>query len=243
MKTGPRALLLAPCLFLLACDYSSGTTGELANGEFHYECVAYGDPVCDGPTGAGLYDDFIGEPSNTPVPSSIAVGAAFEVEFYEPEDDSGERLIRRPVSSASPLLLDEAAVGFVGLRPGWVALIARDGRGRVADLVHVRIAEPFGIQLSGYVGETMPVGSQRNLHVEVFDGNQNQLGGALRIEWEVDDESVARVLPAYDATFEALFDDHVILEAVTAGTTTVRASTGEMEIAVDVTVSADGGSE
>ena len=44
------------CASAFGCLESEGTLGEAQNGSFQYECLDWGDPVCDGEQPTGLFD-------------------------------------------------------------------------------------------------------------------------------------------------------------------------------------------
>ncbi len=226
--------VLAVALACVGCDVlGSGTPGELGEGGFNYECIAWGDPVCDGEL-AATFDDFQGVPSDIPIPNAIVVGGRFDATFFEPDEDFGY-LREHSVRSASQYLLETSSAGFRAVRPGVVALVVSDGYG-VADLLHLTIVEPARLSVAGYTGQLLAPGETADVWLTPRDETGVALGGALSYEWTSSDASVVRILPSVSSDTEALRDDQVLLQAVGGGTATVRATTGDLLVEIEVFV-------
>lgn len=233
--------LLALSVGLAACDYTEtdGTPGEAGAGGFHYECLGWGDPVCTGEAPAELFDPLFDEASQQAIPPRIAVGAAFDVRFYDFDNETGVRGLERPVEPASDALLSSLVEGFVARSAGTVALIARDGRGGVADLVHVQLEDVVRIEIDG-PATTLTIGDTADLFTRVFSEQNGRLGGALPHAWSVQGEGVVAIEHAYSTAEDALEDDDVVVRAIGAGTATITVEAGGVETTLDIRV--DGGS-
>lgn len=228
MRRAPLTIpgCFAACVLLAGClDGGGGTPGEAGVGGFHYECVAWGDPVCDGQQPTGLFDPLYDEASRQPIPNRIAVGAAFGVRFY---DDAGGSTLRRPVDAASALFVDELPDedAFVAVRAGTVAMLAQNGAGAVVDLVHVRIEEPAIVQIDA-ADVDLRVGDSVSLTTRVFTEDRAQLGGALPHTWTVRGDGDGLLGHPYDTTEDALADDHVTFEALAEGNVEVTVEIGD----------------
>jgi hypothetical protein len=210
---------------ILGCLGDGSTPGENGVGGFDYQCVAWGDPVCDGRPQAGLFDPTAQLVGGQPIPARIAVGAAFGVQFYDPATSSN---VRRPVEAGSGLFLDPLPgnAGFVATRAGYVALLAKDGAGGTVDLVHIEIDEPDTIQIQA-ARDTLELGDTLQLSTKVFNDANAQLGGALEHSWTLggDGDGILRHPQSMDD--DALSDDQISFEATAEGDVQVTVSVGD----------------
>ncbi len=217
---------LAASLPLAGClEGGGGTPGDAGAGGFHYECVAWGDPVCDGEQPVGLFDPLYDEASRQEIPVSIAVGSAFGVRFYDAHGTTSSQ--RRPVEAAATAFLSELPEddAFVAVRSGSVALLAQNGAGGVVDLVHIRLEEPQQVDIVA-ASTALEVGDEISLTTEVF-GASRQLGGALPHTWTLRGDGEGELSHPYDSSDDALTDDHVTFRALTEGTVTVSVEVAE----------------
>ena len=225
------------CASAFGCLESEGTLGEAQNGSFQYECLDWGDPVCDGEQPTGLFDPLFDERSEQALPQRIALGSAFDVRFYEFGDLPGSPGLERPVEAAAETLLDALSPGFVARAPGTVALLARDGKGDVADRYTCNRA---GVPRRGRGPTTaLALSESADLFIRVFSESNGQLGGALPHTWSVDDPGIVTLEHPYSTSEDALSDDHIVARAVGPGTALVTVSVGDLQTTIEIRV--DGG--
>ena len=226
------------CASAFGCLESEGTLGEAQNGSFQYECLDWGDPVCDGEQPTGLFDPLFDERSEQALPQRIALGSAFDVRFYEFGDLPGSPGLERPVEAAAETLRDALSPGFVARAPGTVALLARDGKGDVADLIHMVIEPAYRVEVEGPT-TALALSESADLFTRVFSESNGQLGGALPHTWSVDDPGIVTLEHPYSTAEDALSDDHIVARAVGPGTALVTVSVGDLQTTIEIRV--DGG--
>jgi len=225
---------IAPFAFLLfavSCDSLGdppGTSGELGNGSFQYTCETLSDPACDV------------ESSEPVIPTRLAVGARFHLEFQATEGGS-TRVESAGLSLVSPS--ETFGETFESHRSGTVALMARRGEEYV-DIIHIDIAEPDHVQIDHIIDGgtitddeisevTFPAGQTATLRAYPVDEGGRLLSGALPCEWTSADPSIADINSPTE-------DNQATLEAFAEGTTTVQVVLGDHTVEVQVTISAGG---
>jgi hypothetical protein len=210
---------------VLGCLGDGSTAGENGVGGFDYQCVSWGDPVCDGRPEAGLFDPTVGITGGQPIPARIAVGSAFGVQFFAPDRNT---TVRRPVEAGSELFLQPLPgdAGFVATRAGYVALLAKDGAGGTIDLVHIEIDEPDTVVIDAS-RDTLALGESVLLSTRVFNAENAQLGGALEHSWTLGGDGDGILRHADTSDDDALADDQLRFEGTAEGDVEVTVSVGD----------------
>ncbi|MDC0716696.1 hypothetical protein [Nannocystis bainbridge] len=220
-----RPLLLAGLLALGGCldDCSDAPydpqpgPGELGNGEFHFRCIGADDPAC--PTGESVGD----------FPVRVAVGARFALDYTWNED-----LSRPPPelrTGAAERLSLKAGI-FTAVAAGHTAVLALLPDSAIGDLIHVFATRPATLAIQhqrvDYDAYTLAAGSELELVAIARDTDRYVLAGLLAFTFEVADDGVVEVVGTGDG--------HVIVRAVAAGSTTVKASLGDLVAELALTV-------
>lgn len=234
MKRTHTLIICALALGLGACSDGSfgsrggdpgpvGTSGELGNGTFYYQCADDSDPVCDG-----------GD-SDFPLSSSFAVGASFSLYYREASGGSGS------LESSAPDRLRDMGSLLSAEKPGTVAVIAKSG-GRVVDLLHIDIREMTELFIdsemsevaAGLDGDTLAMETGDRLELRALPRSEDgdTLAGALPMEWESGDLSVV----SFDGSSR---DNDVELVANRAGVAQIYVTMGELQRTLTVTVVGD----
>jgi len=134
--------------------------------------------------------------------------------------------------SASPSMLSVAEDDFVAWLPGYVAVIARTAEGTVTDFAHLQLATVARIQVERNPDDAssqLVVGQQGEWLATPISASDAVLGGTLAYSWEVEGTSVE---------VSANAGRSVTLIAREAGTSTLRAHTGEAMGEATITVEA-----
>ncbi len=221
-----RSLTLAFGVALLAgsCTSKSNTTGssgELDNGLFHYRCVTNNDTAC-------------AQSSEPSFPEAIAVGGQFRLE-YEPKGDNADGTIR----SSNTGRISRVEDVFTVLVPGFTAMLAKDPAGDILDIKHVRgrTVADIKVRESGTLvldALFIPLGNIERIWAVPFDDRDVELAGSLDYTWSVDDDTVIRLVTAANSS-------EVELEALGVGTTNLQVGHGDLMTTIPVTVEDGGG--
>lgn len=205
------------------------TSGELSNGGFTYFCAGEDDLACR----HDLFDA-------SEIPSAIAVGAHFDLEFNTPVVDFEDTPEATQIISAAPKLLVEElsqdfdAEGFRFKEPGTVAVLALAGS-QVVDFVHLTGTDVHQVTLADRHGDmpahlTLSTWSYGET-LEAFPREESGviLAGALTYVWQSSDDDVVRVE-------RGTFSNQVDLVAVGPGEAIVTVSVQGKLAGVSVTV-------
>lgn len=226
-STSPRPLLLVAVLALGGClDDCGGDApydpqpgpGELGNGEFHYRCIGDGDPACSGGSTVG---DF---------PARVAVGGRFELQYTWNDDDASQPPPDLRSGAADRLRLQGEI--FTPLASGYTAVLALLGNSDIGDLIHIHASAPTAMAIQhqrlDYSEYVLPADTELRFDAVTRDDSSHVLAGLLQFTWEVDDPAVARLVGTGDA--------HVIVRGLSAGTTSLRATLGDLTAELVITV-------
>lgn len=207
-----------------------GNNGELNNGIFSYSCDSDSDPACDDAEPGVL----------ATMPGKIAVGGRFTLK-YTPSpfgDDTGGSAIVEPASKSLLIQTETFASSFKGVKPGLCAVLARRGD-VVTDFIHVRIeaidhlqvdsSSPTAGEEQGVESIELSAGEVMALRAYPVDEADVLLAGALSATWSSSDVEVV--------AFETLESDNAVtLQAMGAGTATLRVDVEDISKEISVTV-------
>ena len=238
-KAVRAALLVATWGASAACDgvYGSGTSGNVGNGTFDYECLTQSDAACsktDAIDSFAASNDLVGRRG---MPRAVAVGALFGLNF----DPSGPvDNTYRVVAATSD---DARSPGeFQVERPGHAAFIAVRSGEKASDYIGLDAREAVGLRVWS---EQRPIESielrtvdRVTLTVTPVDDDESLLAGALPLRWESLDESIVSLsrLGASRGRDTVSNEVDVILHAEGVGRTRVRVQSGRIghEFSVEV---------
>jgi hypothetical protein len=238
------------------CDGLSGpgTTGELGQGTFSYQCaLSEGDAVCNDafpdPVNRNTVSADLGIDGQ--VPAGIAVGGRFDLTYFgdvTTEDYERLTIVVEPAASDN---VDEQG-GFRIRAPGRYAFMARDRAERVvADFTYIDAylmsdlkiwmdEQPLE-EVVMQIGTTSTHAILGATPVADVDGVDLHLAGAMPYEWESSDPTILAIDPAHSTDPEPvtnieLNNDEVRITAVAPGTATLTVKVGGFIKAMAVTV-------
>jgi len=245
MKRTPTWSVVLVATALVGCvgGEAPGSLGELGNGSFAYRCIDDGDAVCNTTdnvaTSVELDLGIEGE-----LPSAIAIGARFELDFYA---NAWEPQPLVSIVPARPSTVHTTG-GFILQSEGYFAFLARNPEGSVSDFVHVQARgideldvwrdEQRITALSMTTNEAITVA----VTASSTDALSMTLAGAVPYIWTSSDEAVV-VIDAVDNTGTPQTgvehnDDEVRLVALADGAATVTVSANDVSTTFTVDVEA-----
>jgi hypothetical protein len=189
-------------LLLGGCGFGSdtpGTSGQLGEGQFTYECEdPSGDPVCNEGSALDRSQVEADLGRSLELPRAVAVGAIFDVRYTgDVTTDDFDRL-SLTVESSNTEEVQQASDGFVIDAPGRFPFLARDREERiVADFTYLTAAEPDALELwhdgQPVTSIDMTEGTDTDLAAISLDAEGHALAGSLEFQWTSSDESIAAV--------------------------------------------------
>ena len=164
--------LLSACANDCTPDDPAGSSGELGNGQFIYECLGESDAIC-----RWGYDAYY--------PDAIADEGRFRLR-YDP-DGTGSAT----VESASDYFLTESYEGFRAERPGVVSVLAVAGDGEIIDLKHIQILSVQSLEIEDEDGAditsvAIDAGDEVDLWAVPRSLDGEVLAGELDYDWTLD---------------------------------------------------------
>lgn len=223
----PRPLLLAGLLFVGGCFDDCGSDdpydpqpgpGELGRGEFHYRCIGDGDPACSDDSTVGNF------------PARVAVGGRFQLDYTWNDDDVSQA--PPDLRSGAPERLRVAGEIFTPLTAGYTAVLAVLPDSAIGDLIHIHATTPATLAIQhervDYSAYTIAAGDELRFDAITRDTDAYVLAGLLEFTLVVDDPSVADVV--------GTGSNHVILRGLNEGSTTLRATLGDLSAELVVSV-------
>lgn len=217
-----RALLVGLCCLSGCFDDCGGYNydpspgpGELGNGDFYYYCNSTDDPAC--PEG---YD-------TGPFPARFLIGGEFRLSYTFDDATLPTPELR---SGAEDRLATKGEV-FSPLVEGYTAVLAMSA-GDVGDLIHLYASVPTQVAVQWDLVDLfelpMSVGDELTLRAITRDGEGYILAGTRTFAFAIDDPTVATIVGTTAGS--------LVVHGVAAGTTTLRASLGELTAEIPVTV-------
>ena len=226
-RTGIASLALS----LLACDNSTfddrpEREGELGAGTFRYICVGSSDPYCE--------EGFVA----STFPDRFAVGAVFDLDYDPADSFVGPDGPLPQVVTAAPDSVDTQSMAFMFQRPGFAAMLARNGAGEVIDLRHLygaAVAEIAVFTMDSQALRMIEVepGLDLDVRVEPRDETDSLLAGSLSYAWSTDDPEIAEVVTTDR-------DRVVTLRAHALGETTLHIMAGGFDQSIPIIVGSAG---
>jgi hypothetical protein len=225
-------------------DTPTGTVGEAGYGVFHYRCAERTDPVCNAGSALGSteVDGDLGQAGQ--IPTAIAVGARFELDYAGEVPESGSS--NQPIEIV-PARTDVVTTmgGFRFTEPARVAFLARNPQGTTADFIHVTATAPTDIEL--WVDGARPTavtldhpGAEAVAAVVLLDDAGVHLAGALSCTWQSSDETILRVgdLNTLELPDPGVMptNDEVRMVGMAAGVASLQVQFGDFQAEVAVSV-------
>lgn len=234
LPSAPSAALLALLAgTLVACTSPSGTPGEFGYGAFRYECVTWGDPMCDGdpaPVVVSSTEDegsgnVVATPRRLPLPGAIVAGGLFDVEFRGSSSSDTNAVARRGVLPAAPRIAERVGDAILAGQGGMVALVAADER-RAVDLVHQLVLPVTQLRLILPPSDVLVPNRPTRIDAVPVSAGGAELAGALTWNWEVSDPTILSLYTVNNLAFDqdtsgAVQDDTVFVVGSAPGTATL----------------------
>jgi len=205
-----------------------GTSGDLHQGAFAYDCSQRTDVACDGLLG-----------DTTTVPPRIAVGAPFTLQYAE--DQAFGAVVDGSVVlvPAAPSILQAVVGGLRFAKPGTSAALGMRGS-EVADFIHLHGEAVDHVVVETELGAPvtqvdLPANGSKAIVASPADAAGLALAGAMTYAWSSSDESVVTI-EATDDLFGTAGANHATLRAQQPGaaTVTVTVTGGSLDIPVTV---------
>lgn len=229
-------------LLLAACGDSpgEGTPGELGDGTFEYVCENDGDLKCSETEAVDEFEVGADLGRGDTMPLAVAVGATFGVRYAGSARDGGDdQLVIVDAVSAK----DRRGPNVYRIQqPAEAALVATDNEGKVRDFTVITALEATELSLWHNQEEerrlVLEAGETRAITVAPRSESGTFLAGALSYEWSIGDAAVASIgeLDEGAGEQEVKNEGDIEISAVSAGTTTLRVRSGDLQAVVEVEV-------
>jgi hypothetical protein len=242
-RTNGRGIFAAALLSLVvACTDSpgEGTPGELGDGTFDYVCENSGDLKCSETDAVDEFELGADLGRGDALPVAVAVGATFGIRFAGSSRDSGGGVL---VTVDSVSVKDRRAPNVYRIeQPAEAAIIATDGDGKVVDFTVITALEATELSLWHDQDEkrriVLDVGETVALTVAPRSESGIFLAGALPYDFWVSDDEVASIGELGEGAREQEVQNEGDIEVLgmSAGTTTLRVRSGDLEASVELEV-------
>jgi hypothetical protein len=247
-KVSARTWLVAPVgaamalVTLAGCGDSpgTGTPGELGDGTFEYRCENSGDLKCSETNAVDEFEIGSDMGGSDTLPLAVAVGATFGIRYAGSVRSGGDDVL---VTVDSVSAEDRRGPNVYAIQqPLQAAITATDNDGKVVDFAVITALEATELGVWHRQDEVdrlaVDVGDMVELTVAPRGESGTFLAGALPYEWRVLDDSVAGI-SEIDASSEGQDVNNqgdIELVGLSAGTTTLRVRSRDLEAVVEVEV-------
>lgn len=215
-----------------------GTPGELGDGTFDYVCANSGDLKCSDTYAVDEFELGADMGRGDALPVAVAVGATFGIRFSGWAGASGGVLMVDAVSSK-----DRRGPNVYRIeQPAEAAIIATDNEGKVVDFTVVTALEAAELSIWHEQDErkriVLDVGETIALTVAPRSEGGTFLAGALPYKWRISDPEIAAIgeLGEEVEEQEVRNEGDIEVAAVSAGTTTLRVRSGDLQATVTLEV-------